>query len=56
MSSLEPKDAIADYSELNEAQMKTLNQWDTFFEKVCLRYLKQIPVVSADALFRGIIL
>ena len=34
MSSLEPKDAIPDYKSLNEAQMKTLDQWETFFEKV----------------------
>ena len=34
MSSLDPKDAVADYSGLNEAQMKTLDQWESFFEKV----------------------
>lgn len=34
MSSLDPKDAIADYSSLNETQMKTLDQWDSFFAKV----------------------
>ncbi|WVQ82471.1 hypothetical protein IAT38_004600 [Cryptococcus sp. DSM 104549] len=33
MSSLDPKDAVADYSGLNEAQMKTLDQWESFFEK-----------------------
>jgi hypothetical protein len=35
MSSLDPKDAIPDYSGLNEAQRKTLDQWEGFFEKVC---------------------
>lgn len=39
MSSLDPKDAIADYSSLNEAQMKTLDQWDSFFAKVCATLL-----------------
>jgi hypothetical protein len=34
MSSLDPKDAIADYSSLTEAQVKTLDQWEAFFEKV----------------------
>lgn len=34
MSSLDPKDAVADYSSLNEGQMNTLNQWESFFEKV----------------------
>lgn len=34
MSSLDPKDAISDYSSLNETQMKTLDQWDSFFAKV----------------------
>jgi hypothetical protein len=34
MSSLDPKDAVSDYSTLNEAQMKTLDQWDSFFAKV----------------------
>jgi hypothetical protein len=34
MSSLDPKDAVADYSTLNEAQMKTLDGWETFFQKV----------------------
>jgi hypothetical protein len=33
MSSLDPKDAVADYSSLTEAQMKTLDQWESFFEK-----------------------
>jgi len=33
MSSLNPKDAIADYSSLTEAQVKTLDQWEAFFEK-----------------------
>lgn len=34
MSSLDPKDAVADYSSLTEAQVKTLDQWESFFEKV----------------------
>lgn len=34
MSSLDPKDAVSDYSSLNEAQIKTLDQWEGFFEKV----------------------
>jgi hypothetical protein len=33
MSSLDPKDAVADYSSLTEAQMKTLDQWEAFFQK-----------------------
>ncbi|KAL1413005.1 hypothetical protein Q8F55_000754 [Vanrija albida] len=33
MSSLDAKDAVADYSTLNEAQRKTLDQWDSFFAK-----------------------
>ncbi|KAE8542827.1 hypothetical protein D1P53_000890 [Cryptococcus gattii VGV] len=33
MSSLDPRDAVADYSSLNEGQMNTLNQWESFFEK-----------------------
>ena len=46
MSSLDPKDAIADYSTLNDAQRKTLDQWEVFFEKVCLYspdYLFSLP-------------
>ena len=35
MSSLETKDAIPDFTALNEAQVKTLDQWESFFEKVC---------------------
>lgn len=35
MSSLDPKDAVSDYSSLSETQMKTLDQWEAFFEKVC---------------------
>ena len=34
MSSLDPQDAVADFSSLNAAQMKTLDQWESFFEKV----------------------
>lgn len=34
MSSLDPKDAVADYSSLTEAQLKTLDQWEAFFAKV----------------------
>ncbi|WWC86457.1 uncharacterized protein L201_001334 [Kwoniella dendrophila CBS 6074] len=33
MSSLDIKDAVPDYSSLNESQMNTLNQWESFFEK-----------------------
>ncbi|WOO76693.1 putative steroid-binding protein 3 [Vanrija pseudolonga] len=33
MSSLDAKDAVADYSTLTEAQRKTLDQWDSFFAK-----------------------
>lgn len=36
MSSLEAKDAIADYSGLDEGQRKVLDQWESFFEKVSL--------------------
>lgn len=36
MSSLEVKDAIADYSGLDEKQMKTLDHWESFFQKVSL--------------------
>nr|XP_019015155.1 uncharacterized protein I206_01243 [Kwoniella pini CBS 10737]OCF53936.1 hypothetical protein I206_01243 [Kwoniella pini CBS 10737] len=36
MSSLNLEDAISDYSSLNETQMNTLNQWESFFEKVNL--------------------
>ncbi|WVR06059.1 hypothetical protein IAU60_003087 [Kwoniella sp. DSM 27419] len=33
MSSLDIADAVPDYSSLNEAQMRTLDQWESFFEK-----------------------
>ncbi|KAF9487437.1 cytochrome b5 [Pleurotus eryngii] len=33
MSSLKPEDAISDYSTLSEGDMKTLNDWHTFFTK-----------------------
>lgn len=33
MSSLDPRDAVADYSALSEGEMNTLNQWEAFFEK-----------------------
>ncbi|KAL0957117.1 hypothetical protein HGRIS_003210 [Hohenbuehelia grisea] len=33
MSSLKTEDAVSDYSGLNEADMKTLNDWHAFFEK-----------------------
>ncbi|WRT64367.1 uncharacterized protein IL334_001299 [Kwoniella shivajii] len=33
MSSLDIKDAVPDYSSLNETQLNTLNQWESFFEK-----------------------
>ncbi|GAB5588121.1 hypothetical protein Unana1_03021 [Umbelopsis nana] len=32
-SSLNPEDCVADYSVLDEKEMKTLNDWYTFFEK-----------------------
>jgi hypothetical protein len=31
MSSLEPQNAVADYSDLNETDMKVLNDWYSFF-------------------------
>jgi hypothetical protein len=34
MSSLKAEDAIADYSSLNEGQLRTLDQWEAFFTKV----------------------
>lgn len=34
MSSLDAKDAVADYSGLDDKQLKTLDQWESFFEKV----------------------
>lgn len=34
MSSLEVKDAVADYSTLDDKQMKTLDHWESFFQKV----------------------
>lgn len=34
MSSLKAEDAVADYSGLDEKQMKTLVQWEDFFTKV----------------------
>lgn len=34
MSSLNPEDAISDYSALDEKDRKTLDQWYSFFEKV----------------------
>jgi hypothetical protein len=42
MSSLDPKDAVSDYSSLNEAQIKTLDQWEGFFEKVSAPRLAQL--------------
>jgi membrane-associated progesterone receptor component len=33
MSSLKPEDCIADYSSLNEEEMKTLDKWVDFFAK-----------------------
>ncbi|KAG0302006.1 hypothetical protein BGZ98_007872 [Dissophora globulifera] len=33
MSSLKPEDCIADYSGLDEKEMKTLDDWVVFFEK-----------------------
>ncbi|KAI9638227.1 cytochrome b5-like heme/steroid binding domain-containing protein [Dioszegia hungarica] len=33
MSSLDAKDAVADYSGLDDKQLKTLDQWESFFEK-----------------------
>lgn len=35
MSSLDAKDAVADYSSLNESQMQTLNQWESFSKGAC---------------------
>ncbi|KAF9354041.1 hypothetical protein BGX26_008194 [Mortierella sp. AD094] len=32
-SSLKPEDCVADYSELNETERKTLDDWYVFFEK-----------------------
>jgi hypothetical protein len=34
-SSLKPEDAVADYSTLEPAEMKVLDQWYDFFSKVC---------------------
>ncbi|KAF8683177.1 Cytochrome b5 [Rhizoctonia solani] len=32
-SSLKPEDAIADYSQLNQSERQTLDQWHSFFTK-----------------------
>lgn len=32
-SSLKPEDCIADYSELTEKELQTLEQWHAFFSK-----------------------
>jgi hypothetical protein len=37
MSSLKPEDAIPDYSTLNPQQRQTLDQWESFFERVSFR-------------------
>jgi hypothetical protein len=34
MSSLKPEDAVADYSDLSESDMKVLNDWHAFFSYV----------------------
>lgn len=33
LSSLKPEDCVPDYGDLSEAEMKTLNDWHTFFWK-----------------------
>ena len=55
MSSLESKDAIPDVTGLDEAQMKTLDQWDSFFEKVCACFTTLYSWLDAAAHRRGII-
>lgn len=47
MSSLDPKDAVSDYSSLTEAQVKTLDQWESFFEKVS--YCREALVRVSDS-------
>jgi hypothetical protein len=32
-SSLKPEDCIADYSDLDEKELKTLDEWHVFFSK-----------------------
>lgn len=53
MSSLDPKDAVPDFSGLNEGQRKTLDQWESFFEKVRhevpVIHLAKIGVEALDA-------
>lgn len=45
MSSLDPKDAHADFSNLNDTQKKTLDDWSSFFAKVsnCARGCMPTP-------------
>lgn len=54
MSSLDPKDAVADYSSLNEGQMNTLNQWESFFEKVRVRGVTVADCGSDTALWAAL--
>jgi membrane-associated progesterone receptor component len=44
MSSLKPEHAVSDYSELNETDMKVLNDWHGFFSYVFSRSFT-IPVL-----------
>jgi len=37
MSSLKPENAVPDYSDLSESDMKVLNDWHSFFSYVMLR-------------------
>jgi len=46
MSSLKPQDAVADYKDLDEKEMKTLDEWYDFFKK---RYNIVGRVVQSDS-------
>ena len=37
MSSLDPKDAVADYSTLSDKHRETLDQWERFFQQASRR-------------------
>lgn len=35
-SSLKPEDAVADYSQLDEKELKVLDDWLSYYTKVCI--------------------
>jgi hypothetical protein len=53
LSSLKPEDAVADYSGLDEKDMKVLNDWHSFFSYVSFFFFFECSVAELHVCLQG---